>query len=86
MCETISVISSRFWQKFRESNVFTKEITRVNLTKYFFGENIFFVFPHCALVYYVTYSFVKNITFTKFLPKMREREFPLVTSLVKMLI
>ena len=24
-----------FWQKFRESNVFTKEIARVNLTKYF---------------------------------------------------
>ena len=23
------------WQKFRESNVFTKEIARVNLTKYF---------------------------------------------------
>ena len=27
------------WQKFRENNVFTKENTRVDLTKYFFGES-----------------------------------------------
>ena len=27
-----------FWQKFRETNCFTKEITRVDLTKYFFIE------------------------------------------------
>ena len=26
---------SHIWQKFRELNVFTKEISRVNLTKYF---------------------------------------------------
>ena len=32
-----------FWQKFRESNGFTKEITKyiVDLTKYFFGESKF---------------------------------------------
>ena len=26
-----------FWQKFCETNVFTKEITKVDLKKYFFG-------------------------------------------------
>ena len=35
-------------QTYRESNVFTKEMTD-ELTKYFFGETKFFVFPHCVL-------------------------------------
>ena len=39
-----------FWQKFRENNVFTKEITRVNLTKYFFGETKFYTLPHYSLI------------------------------------
>ena len=38
-----------FWQKFRESNGFTNKITKylVDLTKYFFSESKFFIFPHC---------------------------------------
>ena len=28
---------TRFWQKFRESNGFTIKVTRVDLTKYYFG-------------------------------------------------
>ena len=36
--EITEIYSNRFWQKFRESNGFTKEIPSVDLTKYFFGE------------------------------------------------
>ena len=38
---------TQFWQKIRESNVFTKEINRVDLTKFLFSEREFLVFPHC---------------------------------------
>ena len=38
-----------FWQKFHESNTFTKEIIEIiDLTKYFLGESKFFVISHCA--------------------------------------
>ena len=40
-----------FWQKYRENNDFTKEVTKylVDLTKYFFGKSKFRVFPHCEI-------------------------------------
>ena len=77
---------THFWQKFRESNVFTIEITKyiVDLTKYFFGETKFFIFPHCGNYgnllplkkYFVKHLFSnffsKTVTFTKFLPKYAE--------------
>ena len=39
-----------FWQKFRESNGFTKEITKyiVDLMKFFSSESTFFIFPLCV--------------------------------------
>ena len=42
-------LSHFFSQKIRESNGFTKEITTylVDLTKFFFSEREFLVFPHC---------------------------------------
>jgi len=57
-----------FWEKFRESNGFTKEITRVDLTKYFIGESKFFFFPHCAILFHT--FFAKN--FVKVKKEVRE--------------
>ena len=39
-----------FWQNFRETNVFTKEITKylVALTKYFFSESKLLILPQRA--------------------------------------
>ena len=37
--------TTHIWQKFRESNVFTKEITRVELTNYFLSGTKFSIFP-----------------------------------------
>ena len=39
-----------FWQKYRESKPFTKEITKyvVDLTKDFFSESKFDILPHCG--------------------------------------
>jgi len=47
--EIAEILSHPFSQKFRESNDFTKEITKylVNLPKNFFSEREFLVFPHC---------------------------------------
>ena len=40
------------WQKFRENNVFIKEITKeLILTKYFSGERKFPVLSHCMYTY-----------------------------------
>ena len=73
-----------FWQKFRESNVFTKGvIKRVDFTKHFFGEVEFLVFPQCALIIIIFSqkfreidTFLKNVAFTKFLSKICESKFP----------
>ena len=45
--------SHTFLQKFRESDGFTKDkesSKKVDLTKFFYGESKFFVFPHCVLL------------------------------------
>ena len=36
-----------FWQKIRETDDSTKEISRDDLTKYFFGESKFFILLDC---------------------------------------
>ena len=36
-----------FWQNFRENNTFTEVVTKELISRFFFGESEFFVFPHC---------------------------------------
>ena len=63
-----TVWKSLFWQKFRESNGFTKEATRVDFTKYFSGEGEFLVFSHwdvckqyvCVFIYNFSLKKVRN--------------------------
>ena len=57
-----------FWQKFRESNVFTKEITKELIFEIVFIERDFLVFPHCA-VQITVWKFGKNFVKVTFLLK-----------------
>ena len=50
--ESYVLLTFFFGQRFRESNIFTKEITKyqiraVDLAKYFFGKSKLFILPHC---------------------------------------
>ena len=43
-----NLLSHMFDKKIRESNGYTKEITRVDFTKFLFSESEFIIFPHCG--------------------------------------
>ena len=56
-------LGERELQKFRESNVFTKEITKELISrKKNFSEREFLVFPHCGFVHLL---YLDNGTFPK---------------------
>ena len=85
ICVLLEILS-QFLEKFRENNVFDKEVTykKVDFTNFLFSEGLLLAFLHTAQWrknissnhIFSSCIISKNVVFTKFLPKKRESKFP----------
>ena len=80
-------------QFFRQINVFTKEVTKEVISRKFLSVTALYrvLFPHCleskllsllCQINYLLISVVKNVTFTKFLPKKCKSQFFEISTLL----
>ena len=66
--EITEIYSHTLWQKFRESNSFTKWVTTELISRKKFGESKFLVFSHCdaMAIEIIHFTLIKNLLLSSF--------------------